>query len=661
MPGAPIHVCGGPGCCAGHEEFLETANALVAECIVAPLPQPALNKWTRLGPTIARVALMSHFCGLLEHALHEEFGGLAERVEDEQEEAEEEQAEAVGLPLDERAAWKRVADKRRVKCVEFVRDKDASWGNLTWLTIASPILCLHWKLFKHVKWSSEVDTSKGEEPGKILRQFCVPSQNPAADVLDNLFQLLVDPERLRCLFYFHGPLAEWRPAQKLALQQLVLLAAGQLWRKLVMPWRSYPWKMWPLVWGDTVEAKAQAASELLAQRECCLDHVFSLKLQKLANGDPDMLVSPAANEFLHCCFTRAVATSTFVERRFASYGAWTARRASAPRLPTLAAKHVTSCVKEFVDAWRSRDEAGAAPGFKSRPVWQTTAAKGQRLTGLHVFAQEMRQRHLGGELRVGGEACSGFLTSTREKWAQLSAAERAPYTRAARERNAQAAALAQSAEQQEAKTGGPWGMASLSGMWPVEEGLVAAALTECNFQERAAQWRRDYRAVEEEASNVTEPGESQTRLFPQCPGGCCEAKIGQSQQAARQRLHSNLCTLVRAHYPTPDKLGSGVLALRVRSASKSDPELCSLLRNTHAAARMRSAGAAGKRRAGHGLGPVAAQAAGTGGQDGRCGHRLLLVRPRPRSGLGVQSAGLDVKCAAAGRSWRCAGPIACSY
>ena len=152
--------------------------------------------------------------------------------EEENREQEEQQAEAVGLPLDERAAWKRVADKRRVKSAEFVQDKDASWGNLMWLVIASPILVLHWKLFKHAKWSTELDPKKHEEPGRIIKEFCIPSLNPAGKVMESLMAILQDASQaLRVVLFFHGPLERWSEKRKKTVQQLVLIAIGQLWRK----------------------------------------------------------------------------------------------------------------------------------------------------------------------------------------------------------------------------------------------------------------------------------------------------------------------------------------------------------------------------------------------------------------------------------------------
>ena len=435
---------------------------------------------------------MSHFCGLLKHAMQKEFGGLAERVQDE--ESVDEQAEAVGLPLDERAAWKRVADKRRVKSVEFVADKDASWGNLVWLVIASPMLVLHWKLFKHAKWSSEVDVRK-EEAGLVLKQFCVPALNPAADVIDKLFELLRVPhERMRCVCFFHGPCAQWPPARQRAFQQLVLLAAGQLWRKLVLPWQGYPWKMWPIVWGESEDERCRAASLLLAERDCCLDEVFTQKL-KLLVPDPQTLASESTRDFLSCCFTRLVATSTFVERRFASYGAWNARRASACRLPMLVAKHVTSCLKEFVDRWRQREQAQEQRGSNCRPVWQESAMKGMRQTGLHVFAQECRKQRESA-LPGGGASCANFLSGARQKWSELSKEEQSQYSRKAKEMNATAKALSMAAEEQEEKTGGPWDIASLCGKWPLQEELLKSTLEDSSFQEVATQWRREHSAAE---------------------------------------------------------------------------------------------------------------------------------------------------------------------
>ena len=101
--------------------------------------------------------------------------------------------------------------------------------------------------------------------------------------------------------------------------------------------------------------EAIRAQHLLAQQDCCLDQPFTQKLRRLS-PDAEFLLQPDMQEFLEVVFTRLVATSTFVERRFASYGAWVARRSAGCRLATLAAKHVTSCLKEFVSSWKRTPE-----------------------------------------------------------------------------------------------------------------------------------------------------------------------------------------------------------------------------------------------------------------------------------------------------------------
>ena len=482
---------------------------------------------------------MTHFRGLLGHVLEQEFGALAERVAEE-EQAEEQEAEGLALPLDEREAWKRIANQRRLKAAQFAQDKEASWANLVWLVVASPILVLHWKLFKRAKWSLEIDTSK-EQVGEVIKQFCIPSLNPAAAVIDRLLELLRSATHaLRVVCFFHGPLEQWSEARVRTFQQLVLLACGQLWRKLVMPWRVYPWKLWPLVWGCDRERQLASAAELLAERDCCLDQPFTRKLRQLVT-DPEQLLQAEMQEFLHVIFTRLVATSTFVERRFASYGAWVARRASACRLATLAAKHVTSCMKDFVASWKQRVQPEKGPDARSRPVWESSAAKGQRTTGLHLFTEEFRSK-CAGQLQGAG-ALAAYLRDARAAWQLLSEAEKAAYTRRAKEKNAIAKATATARAEQEDRSGGPWRLARLHEEWPLSRDIIQDALSKKSFRELASAWKRSHCEAEAEAENVHEPGEAEVHLFATCPPGGCRGAMSQQQQQCCQQLRANLCTL----------------------------------------------------------------------------------------------------------------------
>ena len=545
--------------------MLDRAQRLVEAAVVCPLPAPALNKWTKLGPTIAKVVFMSHFCGLLGYCLRQEFGKLDER--DEEQDAGGADAEAaaaaaaVGLPLDERAEWRRVANQRRLKTVEFLEDREAAFGNLLWLVIAAPILTLHWKLFKHAKWVSE--RAADTEEGHIISRFCNPASNPAAAIIVTLLNILVNVQVLEVVCFFHGPLQQWSTARQLAVQQLVLVAAGQLWRKLVAPWLCYPWRMWPLAFSSNEEERRQAARELLAQRDCCLDECFSRKLRALA-PDEDALLD--MREFLQTCFTRVVATSTFVERRFAAYGAWSSRRAGTPRLPTLAAKHLTSCLRDFVEHWRERHRVGKKDSAKSRPSW--VADRGtKRQTGLHVFSSE--RGHVAGHTLSGGDAqtLSDFLQETRRQWREeLSAEDRARYSRRAKERNLLAAAQQQAQGDAVEVNGGPWCMASLSDRWPLRTELLAEAVQGTKRREMVQSWKSKYSEPEEELPNVSLPGEKDVHLFGACPQGGCESCLSAPQRLALRRLQLNLATLVRHSYPQPGQVGCGPLLLRLCSA-----------------------------------------------------------------------------------------------
>ena len=478
LAGHPVHVCR-PGCCQSNEDMLRKAQKLLEDAVICPLPIPALNKWTKLGPTIAKVTLMSHFCGVLGHCLRREFSKLVERVEEEDAASDQEgearaAAAGVGLPLDERAEWRRVANQRRLKTVEFVEDKEAAFYNLLWLVIASPILVLHWKLFKHARWVSEQD--QGVREGQIIQSFCDPSTNPAATVMESLLDILVNSSQaLRVIFFFHGGLPRWSVARKLAVQQLVLVAMGQLWRKLVAPWQSYPWRLWPLAFSEDMEERRAAAEDLHAQPKCCLDACFSQKLCSLAPST-DFLMEDATQSFVRACFTRAVATSTFVERRFATYGAWVACRGSAPRLPTLAGKHVTSCFKDFVSHWRKAKQARKGEAARFRPAWVADRG-GSRSTGVHIFTSE-RAQSLTSALS-GGQAATlqNFLVESRHQWANLPAEEKARYSQLAKERNAFRSAQ-QAAQQNPSQpcAGGPWHMAFLEDRWPLRADVLAQAM-----------------------------------------------------------------------------------------------------------------------------------------------------------------------------------------
>ena len=170
---------------------------------------------------------------------------------------------------------------------------------------------------------------------------------------------------------------------------LPVIMLGQIFRKLVFPWRQYPWRLCQLVAGSAEQQK-RCAEDLLAAEECCLDTFFSAKLQR-DYPSVEQLTDPQFQANLRVVFDRVVLTSTFIERQFASFSRWTGSQVGC-MLPALASKHVTRLQKEIVARWRAKF---AGPGRKKhnlkRPVWSqkrkvhTTG----RLNGYHMFCERI--------------------------------------------------------------------------------------------------------------------------------------------------------------------------------------------------------------------------------------------------------------------------------
>ena len=56
---------------------------LIEEHVLKPMPLPAMNKWTKVAPTVARISLLGLFHnGFLARMFKEEFGELQDEASD---------------------------------------------------------------------------------------------------------------------------------------------------------------------------------------------------------------------------------------------------------------------------------------------------------------------------------------------------------------------------------------------------------------------------------------------------------------------------------------------------------------------------------------------------------------------------------------------------
>lgn len=233
LAGQPVHVCqarcpghpGPGGCCSDFAESLGRACQVIEECLVKPLPIPALNKWTKLFPTFAHNVLLAHFFDFVSGAFSDLFGQAATAAADGLSSSEDEEAKALGAPVNEMKTWRKLAKLRNLKACFFLSDEESKFMNMLWLVIASPVMKLHWMLFHTATWHSERpappadgrgpsagdEGSDGSRPSELFASFCRLAHNPALKVVSCLVFILRDPAgQLRLVQFWHGPYLEWR-------------------------------------------------------------------------------------------------------------------------------------------------------------------------------------------------------------------------------------------------------------------------------------------------------------------------------------------------------------------------------------------------------------------------------------------------------------------
>ena len=487
--GPLVHVCPAGCCgeapCANKEETLRKAMDLLNTVIFRHLEVPAVNKWTKVFPVFAKVFLMASFGKLMARAMRAKMG-----VDDLDEGSDLSDDAQVGAPQDEKRTHKKLSSKRKSKTLDFIESKDTLWRMLLWLSICGVVMVVHYRLFKFGTWHSHCNDQRC---GTF--EFVNRSSNPALKAMVVLSFMICDPmgagrEHWLPMILRYGPTRAWPKKIMQEAQSSIIRTFCALWRRLVLPWASYPWLLAHIVDPSASEESRRTAAQAFFNkgrtRPCCLDHYFGKKLhatfttwEALFEGD--------VHEFLYAVFSRAVVTSTFVERVFSNLSAWTINRRLS--LASLQAMHVTASFSQAVD--RSRAMADTRrPTSKSRPAWIRPYAKGSRVTGLHLF----QKKHEHGETAFGQD----FLNRSRAAWAALPQDAKTQYERRAQGRRAIASAVEKSPLEQALEPVlnddvefGPWGLGTQVGL-PLRSGVVSSAT--CGpqgFKNMHAKWAKD--------------------------------------------------------------------------------------------------------------------------------------------------------------------------
>ena len=107
-------------------------------------------------------------------------------------------------------------------------------------------MAVHFKLFQDATFHSHGGAAAGG-----VAEFCTVESNPARRALDALGHTLFrgggGPGCAVAILANAGPMGTW-PAELLSsFHSAWLLAFASVWRKLVVPWAAYPWKLWAVV------------------------------------------------------------------------------------------------------------------------------------------------------------------------------------------------------------------------------------------------------------------------------------------------------------------------------------------------------------------------------------------------------------------------------
>ena len=483
-----VHACPA-GCCgaaakADREISVRRAVEFASLIVTPAMTLPATNKYTKVDPVVRQVCLMASFRGLLCKVLALKVGRpVPERsVSDSGVSGDA----AVGAPRDPIGHMRKVNRMKLQKAFHFVCKKSTKWKPLIWLATCSPIMAVHYNLFKYGTWKSRCH---GDHRLSIF-DFCNSApENPVASALMTLSDILLRPQAegrrhlLTLADHFGLCPGQWPSKVREALHVSALMAFSMLWRKLFFFFRSYPWKLAPAYDARrSLKAREQTIREFLSAPPCCLDTGLGARLQRhIQNCGGQEQIPHLLDSFLTALFERVVVTSTQVELMFGSLTRWSLHSDNGTGLPTLSAKSTLRQFAQAAEHWRStlREKKPVPTAGASRPDWMFPIRKGSRFNHLHLFMA----------------SASGFrgMADAKAKFSELSGEEQqrlrseaAVQRRQAIEKPSRLDVLLDSAMSAEI-TGGPLGMVAEAG-FPMSADALSNHMGERSLKATCKEW-----------------------------------------------------------------------------------------------------------------------------------------------------------------------------
>lgn len=426
MSSRVVHWC--RGCCTSREEAIERVYKQLTDVGFHVLAVPSMNKWLSVWPLISDLVFMmcyhNIFIDAVRHALDIALDTSGVNGEELSELSE---AELLGMPSGDTGSWHKQEHRRTLKVLRWLESGNTLQLLLLFLHTASPVMKLHYTLFKYAQ-----HTPYGEDTKSYLFNLCDFRKSVAAKIVGELTEMLISSSPWKVLEKIIGVgVHQWPVGFKETARDGVLGLLSQIWRRLVHFYTEWPWLLVPLADPDTPrQRKLEIAQRLMACDDEALDPGFSRKVKSQADS-AEALLEEGWQKFLYQSFNHVILSTAFIECIFAQYKQWFLRVPKPPSMGLMQGKHMSWGFRRACGVKRDRAGGVAAksrPKVKTktkRPEWVFRRGEMGARTARHIWmGKRIRARAPGVSQRAA------FAEAVAE-WSSVDAAGRASAAREA--------------------------------------------------------------------------------------------------------------------------------------------------------------------------------------------------------------------------------------
>ena len=400
------------GCHSSREAAVtELYEDLLEVFLSHPPAVPAYNKWTKIWPPLVWFAsflclrdilptIVDEMCSLTERVSGEGWDFADEGLDEEQ---------AIGLVGEQ--SFRRQDQARFRKTRDWLTSAVTPDKMIALSVVLRPALDVLGHFFSGAR---RYERSSAYAILPLIKE----DESPVTNCIKTYLQMLGD-SRLQAWMPLVGAGAgqPWDNTSYVLASVPAWLMAAQLFRRLVLGFRRWPWRLGALLSEDISDAeKQEVAGEFFRCRPCCLD-AFSAKLRGHFTSSADLLSEgpDGGVQFLRDLFEHTPSSNINSENRFSRCSRHQHSSHGNPAKPsTLASNHVLAESKTILDT----HVAPQATRVKHGQGAEAAAAARTKGPCAHMWRNFMKQHRR-----------EGSMAAIAARWHGMSAEEKAAYMR----------------------------------------------------------------------------------------------------------------------------------------------------------------------------------------------------------------------------------------